>query len=254
MESGYLILPGFLPEDLVDGLAPEVDRWVDEGWRERSIAVCLSPGSQAPPPLMELELPSHGRLLTYEPLMRILDELMGTPFVFHHLHSDRHGDVTGSKPWHHDHEPNDRDDPDLLMVHALHYLGGLDGSVGHLVLLPGSHLEHADKRARAHLDTAALPGEIVVDRLPPGSTVLMNSALFHARRPSDIPGSGKPRYFVDASYCQVGALWRPVKPFWRHMLARARARALDLDGGRRPELFAERHFDEYTPAERSPSV
>jgi len=248
-ESGYLVLPGFLPASLVGRLLPEVDRWVDEGLRERSIAACLDPETHGTPPVLELELPAHGELLTHEPLMGVVSELMGPSFVFHHLHSDRHGEATGGKAWHHDHEPNDREDPSLLMVHALHYLGGLDPSVGHLAVLPGSHLEHASKQARAHLGTKELPGEAVIDRLPPGSTVLMNSALFHARRPApEGEGAPGPRYFVDASYCQTSARWHPVKPYWRHMLSRARE--LDLGGGRWPELFAERHFTEYTTTGR----
>ncbi|MFF8957343.1 phytanoyl-CoA dioxygenase family protein [Streptomyces sp. NPDC014894] len=247
-KSGYLVLPGLLPESLRDRLKPEVDHWVDEGLRSRSIAACLDPSPGAPPPpVMELELPAHGELLTHEPLMRVLSELMDDPFVFHHLHSDRHNPGMPGKPWHHDHEQNDASDPDLLMVHALHYLGGLDGTVGSLALLPGSHLEPRDKSALAHLGTDELPGEIVIDQLPPGTTLLINSALLHARRAAPSPSeSARPRYFVDASYCQTGARWRPVKPYWRQMLARARD--LELDGGRWPELFSERHFTEYVPS------
>jgi len=251
-ESGYLVLPGLLTGPLLDRLLPEVDRWVDEGLRDRSIAACVDPDRHGPPPVLELEMPAHGRLLTHEPLMEILSGLMGPSFVFHHLHSDRLGAATTGKPWHHDHEPNDQGDPDLLMVHALHYLGGLDRTVGSLAVLPGSHREHADKTARAHLGTDELPGEVVIDRLPPGSTVLMNSALFHARRPAR-RGPSRPRYFVDASYCQAGARWRPVKPYWRHMLTRARELGLD-GGGRWPELFAARHFTEYAAAERGASA
>ncbi|MFF1903645.1 phytanoyl-CoA dioxygenase family protein [Kitasatospora sp. NPDC058218] len=242
-DSGYLVLPGLLPASFRNRLVSEVDRWVDDGLRARSIASCVDPDTYDAPPVLELELPGHGELLTHPVLMRLLSELMGAPFVFHHLHSDRQSPGVTGKPWHHDYEPNDRSEPSLLMVHALHYLGGLDETVGSLAVLPGSHREPAGKTALAHLGTAELPGEVVIDRLPPGSTVLLNSALFHARRPA--PGKGdRPRYFVDASYCQVGARWRPVKPFWRRMLARARE--LDLGGGQWPELFADRHFTEYT--------
>ncbi|MDH6124999.1 phytanoyl-CoA dioxygenase family protein [Kitasatospora sp. GP82] len=242
-ESGYLVLPGLLSETLRNRLVPEVDRWVDEGLRARSIASCVDPVTHEPPPVMELELPGHGELLTHRLLMRALADLMGPSFVFHHLHSDRQSPDIAGKPWHHDYEPNDRADPSLLMVHALHYLGGLDKTVGSLAVLPGSHRESVGKTALVHLGTAGLPGEVVIDRLPAGSTVLLNSALFHTRRPAP-DGPGRPRYFVDASYCQVGARWRPVKPYWRQMLARARE--LNLDHGRWPELFADRHFTEYT--------
>ncbi|MEE1752721.1 phytanoyl-CoA dioxygenase family protein [Streptomyces sp. SP18CS02] len=242
--SGYLVLPGLLPASLQDRLVPEVDRWVDDGLRSRSIAVCLDPGSDGdPPPVMELELPAHGELLVHEPLLRIIADLMGAPFVFHHLHSDRHAPGAPGKPWHHDYEPNDLGNPDLVMVHALHYLGGLDGTVGSLTVVPGSHRRLRGRPAPAHLGTTELSGEVVIDELPPGSTVLINSALLHGRRPAPSPPGTLPRYFVDASYCQTGARWRPVKPYWRHMLATARA--IGLGRGQWPELFAEQHFTEY---------
>ncbi|MFE3873006.1 phytanoyl-CoA dioxygenase family protein [Kitasatospora sp. NPDC059146] len=244
LESGYLVLPGLLPEALRERLAPEVDRWVDEGLRARSIAACTDPRRNGPPPVLELELPAHGELLTHPPLLRALTGLIGRSFVFHHLHSDRQAPDLPGKPWHHDCEPNDGSDPSLLMVHALHYLTGLDERVGSLAVLPGSHRRTADKGAYAHHGTGELPGEVVLDRLPPGTTVLLNSALFHTRRPAPGGGPGRPRYFIDASYCQVGARWRPVKPHWRQMLARARE--LDLADGQWPDLFAEHHFTEYT--------
>ncbi|MFI8423724.1 phytanoyl-CoA dioxygenase family protein [Streptomyces sp. NPDC085479] len=187
-ESGYLVLPGLLPGSLLDRLVPEVDRWVNDGLRSRSIAACLGPGpDDEPPPVMELELPGHGELLAHEPLLRIIEDLMGAPFVFHHLHSDRHDPGAPGKPWHHDHEPNDRCDPGLTMVHALHYLGGLDGAIGSLTVVPGSHRRPWSRSGPAHLGTAALPGEVVVDALPPGSTVIINSALLHGRRPAPSP-------------------------------------------------------------------
>jgi hypothetical protein len=239
-ESGYLTLPGLIPENLCARLTPEVDRWVDEGLRERSIACCVAAAAHAIPPVMEFELPAHGELLTYRPLLSIVAGLLGADFVFHHLHSDRHGPAVPGKPWHHDYEPNDRHDRSLAMVHTLHYLNGLDPAMPSLVVLPGSHRRIASGKADlSALGTSPLDGEVVIDELPMGSTVILHSALFHARR-SPAAESGRRRYFVDASYCQLGARWRPVKPYWRHMLARARE--LGLDRGLTPELFADRHF------------
>ncbi|GAA2688161.1 phytanoyl-CoA dioxygenase family protein [Streptomyces lunalinharesii] len=240
-ELGYLVLPGFLPQDLVDQIKPEVDRWVDDGLRARSIDSVRNPEKFGVPPVMELELPVHGELITWSPLLGILDQLIGAPYVFHHLHSDRQAPDVPGKPWHHDYEHSTQDDLSATMIHALHYLEGLDAETSSLVVLPRSHRERADKAARAHLNTDSLAGEVVLEELPPGSTVVLHSALFHARRPrSDV--SGKPRYFVDASYCEVGRLWPPVKPYWRYMLRRARELNLAPD---RPELFAERNFSEY---------
>lgn len=160
---------------------------MDEGLRDRSIACSTGPEAGARPPVLELELPAHGELLVHPPLMTVLADVMGGAFAHHHLHSQRQGAGDSGKPWHHDHEPNDLGDRSLPMVHALHYLGGLDEAVGSLAVLPGSHREDVPKDFRAALGTTALPGEVVIDRLPHGSTVLINSAVFHARRPALSP-------------------------------------------------------------------
>lgn len=81
-ELGYLVLPDFLPSDLVARLESEVDRWIDTGLRARSIASCVDPESFGPPPVMELEMEAHGDLICYPPLMALLAQLMGPTFVF----------------------------------------------------------------------------------------------------------------------------------------------------------------------------
>ena len=243
-ECGYLTLPGFLPPDLVAGVKAETDRWVDDGLRARAIACCLDPEANGHPAVVEVEMPAHGGLVAYPPLLHMISSMVQGEIVFHHLHSDRQAPDLPGKSWHHDYEQNPRTDRTYGMIHALHYLDGLDPSSAALVVLPGSHRTIAAKSALASFGTESLPGEVVVDQLPPGSTVVLHSALFHARRASAV---GKPRYFVDASYCQVGTAWQPVKPYWRHVLRRGRE--LGLDEGR-PELFAERHFLEYTRPRR----
>ena len=110
------------------------------------------------------------------------------------------------------------------------------------MVLPGSHRTVAAKDAHSHLDTAPIEGEQVLDNLPRGSTVLAHSAVFHARRARP-DGVGKDRYFVDASYCQTGTLWPPVKPYWRHMLSRGRE--LGIGGQQWPNLFDEAQFSEF---------
>lgn len=241
-QDGYLVLPGFLDEALVSRLKPEVDRWVDEGLRARSIACAVDPDTNGLPPLMELEMPAHADLIAYPPLLTALTELLGPSFVFHHLHSDRQAPTLPGKPWHHDYEQRPQRDRTYAMVHALHYLDGLDAQTASLVVLPGSHHRVAAKDAYAHVGTERIDGERVLDALPPGSTVLAHSAVFHARRARP-DGVGKDRYFVDASYCQTGTRWPPVKPYWRRMLRRGRE--LGIGGQRWPHLFDEEHFEEY---------
>ncbi len=233
LRTGYLVLPGFLSAALLERLRPEVDRWVDEGLRAQSIACCLEENRGQLPPLLELEMPAHAELLALPALLQVLVDLLGPSFVFHHLHSDRHEPGVAGKAWHHDCETNSRNDPDLLMVHALHYLEGLDESVGSLVVLPGSHTERVAKAARP-IWHRCHPGR-GGDR-PPAARFDRAAALGALPRPPPVVvrdlGAGRRRYFVDASYCQTGALWRPVKPYWRYMLARAVTCSWTADSGR----------------------
>ncbi len=245
--DGFLVLPRFLPRDLVADVAAEVDRWVDTGLRVQAIAAAVDPDTHKVPDILEPDLPAHGELIAHKPLLEILEQLMGSRFVFHHMHSDRHEPNRPGKAWHHDYEQRVQSNRSHPMIHALHYLDGIDPDMAGLAVLPGSHLEVAEKTARAHLGTDVLPGEVFIEDLPPGSTVLLHSALFHARRAKP-QCPGRPRYFVDASYCQVGTLWPPVKPYWREMLNRARHNGLaDSD---RPDLFDEIHFSDYIKPEQ----
>ncbi|WP_327339454.1 phytanoyl-CoA dioxygenase family protein [Streptomyces sp. NBC_01324] len=248
-KEGFLVLPGFLPAALVERLVPEVDEWVEAGWRQKSIDACLRAEAE-PPRMVELDLEAHGELAVHPPLMDLLSNpaLLGESFVFHHLHSDRRTAGGAGKSWHHDYEQQPQEKRHLPMIHALHYIGGIQPELGGLAVLPGSHLEIAEKDARSHLGTDTLPGEVVIDDVPPGTTVVLHSALFHTRRAAAAPHADSgPRYMIDGSYCRTGALWPPVKPYWRQVLAVARARGL---GAGWPELFAERHFSEYERAER----
>lgn len=242
IQFGYRILPGFLPDHLVTRLKTEVDRWVDTGLRQKSIDCCTDPQAHGLPAVVELEMEAHGELVCHPPLMSLLTQMMGPEFAFHHLHSDRQPLEDRGKAWHHDYEQNPQSTRTHVMVHVLHYLDGLDEQSASLAVLPNSHHEVAEKTARAHLGTDKVPGEVVIDRLPRGSTVVLHSALFHARRPRR-DGPGRPRYMIDTSYCQTGTRWPPVKPYWRHILKRGRE--LGLDRGKWPELFEERHFAEY---------
>ncbi|WP_246150424.1 phytanoyl-CoA dioxygenase family protein [Streptomyces qinzhouensis] len=247
-EKGFLVLRGLLPAPFTERLKREVDHWVDSGLRQRSIDACLHPDRCPVPESVELELAAHGELAVFPPLLELLEEkeLLGPSFVFHHLHSDRRPAGAPGKAWHHDYEQRPQRHRRLPMVHALHYLQGLRPGMGALALMPGSHHEIAEKDARSGLGTAVLPGEVLISELPPGSTVLLHSALFHARRAGAAPAAGDPgRYMIDASYCRTGEPWPPVKPYWRRILAAGRG--LGLGQGRWDELFEERHFSAYEP-------
>lgn len=244
--EGFLVLPGLVPRDLAHAVEAETDRWVDDGHRAKSIQCVADPDNHGAPPLVEVEMSAHGQLLVYPELMAVIDQLIGPSFVFHHMHSDRQPPDLPGKPWHHDYEHPvkllDAESSRPPMVHALHYLDGLDEDTASLVVLPGSHHWTTPKDALSGFGEASLPGEVVIDELPPGSVVLCHSAVMHARRMKR-RHRPKDRYFVDASYCRTGAIWPPVKPYWRDILNRARRRGLAPD---RSDLFDDRHFCEYS--------
>lgn len=244
--DGYLILPGLIPCDLVERLKPEVDLWSDDGFREASIDAALS-GSTTGPSLIELEMPAHGELACLPDLMRVLEQLLGPSFAFHHMHSCRQDPDVESKPWHHDYEGLTSTSREGLMVHTLCYLNGLTVEVSPLVIVPGSHRRLATKQELVRLGTRRLDGEVVIDSLPPGSVVLAHSALWHARRKS--LNDSESRYFIDTSYCQAGFPCKPVKPYWRDILRRARE--LGLGGPTYQQLFDETAFVEYEAASGS---
>ena len=106
------------------------------------------------------------------------------------------------------------------MVHVFSwytkYFNGLNGTVGDLMAVPGSQKavisgippsfnNPDDKPQWGYGGPQDLPGQRIFGEgnpLPPGSAVIVHSALMHARRAK--PGFVNPRYFVDISYCQPG--------------------------------------------------
>jgi hypothetical protein len=209
------------------------------------------------------EMPHIGRLTWHPRIMAVLDRIMatwqpraewtlsgGTPpvieqpddparsrYVFHHINAARHDAGTPGLPWHHDYDQFPQTNRSHLEVHVLIYLNGLNGTVGDLMLVPGTHRSVASKRALWFMGWQPLPGAVVIDDLPPGAAVVMHSAMFHARiqKPG---GEGNPRYFLDCSYSQGGIRW-PSTYIGSHRLLRERHLA---EGGDRPWLFDESQF------------
>jgi hypothetical protein len=124
------------------------------------------------------------------------------------------------------------------MVHVFYYLNGLDGTVGDLLLVPGSHRFVVDRDALAFLGTSDIPGSVTVDNLPPGSVLVVHSAMWHARRAKP-GGEDRPRFFIDTSYCRSGIRW---PSYWvPGMLTDLRDRHIAA-GGQRAWLFDEDQF------------
>lgn len=238
-EMGYVTLPGFLPTQEVSQLKAEIDQWVQitkGGFNPYAEPKSSDQESRKP---MQLELPHHGELISHPALMPLLEQIMGPDFAYHHIHTARHDAGCTGVHWHHDYEQEPQTNRSHCMVHVFFYLNGLDGTIGDLMVLPRSQNLVCDRHLGMFGQTA-LPGTVVVDNLPPGSAVIVHSAVWHARREKP-GGEGKPRYFIDTSYCQAGIKWPCYGTRWHQMLDRAMELGLDR-GGKHAHLFDPAHF------------
>ena len=192
-QEGYLVFEGLLEYNLNERLKADVDRLMaDRQKGERPILMTYS----------ELGL------LTSEPSVvdRVADLMDGQKFTHHHIHARWQLPGEGGAEWHHDYAQTPQTNRSHLMVHVFMYMDGLNGEVGDLLVMPGTHKKVMNNDAFRQFQFEDLPGSRTVDNLATGSIVIVHSALQHARRPKSGRGVYK-RYFIDTSYCQAGILW-----------------------------------------------
>ena len=194
-ELGYMILPGFLDEEHRQRLRSDVDQLNADreakAWNEVPYLVSY---------------PELGLLTSHPPLMDHLHTLMGERFAMHHIHAVRQDAGNPGVNWHHDYEQYPQCNRSHTMVHVFFYLNGLNGEVGDLLLIPGSHKNVMERHSLGSFETSDLPGSICVNDVPHGTAIIVHSALFHARRAKP-GGEHNSRYFIDISYCQNGIKW-----------------------------------------------
>ncbi len=196
--DGYLVLESYFDPQHTQRIKDDIDRMMSNGLKPNAHHEIL------------MNYPELG-LLTSEPVIieRVSQLMGGTRFTHHHIHARWQAEGERGEPWHHDYEQLPQTNRSHLMVHVFMYLDGLNGEIGDLLLLPGSHKQTMDRRALYMFEYEDLPGSITLDTLAPGSIVILHSAILHARRPK--PGGGSyRRYFVDTSYCQDGILWSGI--------------------------------------------
>lgn len=228
--DGFIIRQDFFSESLMAPLRDELHWW----------------SLQSPRP-DAYTLPVHGGLIAHEPLMHIMQQLCGSDFRFHHLNTYYQVEGEPGVPWHNDFEqvtlPMPRKQANIIV---LFYPGGLRGEVGDLVVVPGSQHRMAAWDAYGFLGTSVLPGEVVIDRLTPGSAVICHTGLVHCRRPRS--GAG-PRYFADVSYVAGGTRWPATCQYdWRAMYRFCREHAYDRNG-RYAHLFQDHEFFDWQSAQ-----
>lgn len=220
-DQGYAVFPEFLDQAEIDTLKKAVDRH-----------------TAAEPKRHAYEYDEIGALIWHPRVAQLLDELMGGPYVFHHIHAARHDAGQKGVAWHQDYEQYPQTNRSHLMVHVFFYLDGLNGTIGDLLFVPGSQHHAVESQALRFLGDTDLPGSIAINDVPPGSVLIVHSALWHARRAKP-GGEGAPRFFIDASYCRSGVKW---PSYWADgMLGNLRERHIAA-GGDRPWLFDEEQF------------
>jgi ectoine hydroxylase-related dioxygenase (phytanoyl-CoA dioxygenase family) len=223
---GYVIRPGMIDPARAAAVAAEIDRWVE-----------------AEPRFDGRNIARYDRLcdLIVDPeTLAITDDVMGgDEFTFHHCHAARHDPGLPGIAWHHDYEQIPQTNRSHVQLHVLHYLDGLNGTVGDLLLLPKSHRAVMRRDALAFLGDQEIPGTVVLNDIPPGTVVFAHSALVHARRAQ--PGGGdRKRYFIDIAFMQAGVQWPSYgREGWRDTIRAMDAR---LHDPARPRLFDETAF------------
>ena len=167
--EGYLVFERFFNEDECAELKTDID-------------TLMQPSSPNTPRLYPVEMPRLGPLISHPRVMDVVTDVMGEGFAFHHLHASRQETGTPGVHWHQDYEQFPQSNRSHLMVHFFYYLNGLNGEIGDLLALPRSQGMVVGNDALRLLGETTLPGTVVIDNLPPGSAVLVHSALWHARR------------------------------------------------------------------------
>jgi len=225
---GYVIRPGMIDPERARAVAREIDRYVE-----------VEPKFDGRNVSKYDEL--CGLILDPETLAITDDVMDGAAFSFHHCHAARHDPGLPGIAWHHDYEQIPQTNRSHVQLHVLHYLDGLNGTVGDLLLLPKSHRRVMRRDALSFLGDEEIPGTVVVNDVPPGTVVFAHSALVHARRPR--PGGGdRKRYFIDISFMQAGVRWPSYgREGWRDTLTAMDRKYHMAD---RPKLFdADSFFD-----------
>lgn len=203
-QQGYLIFPEVITPEWCKLLRAEADT------KEARLPVYL---------------PEHSALISYDWFLSVTKKLMrGEKFAFHHMHSACHDPGMPDFPWHHDYEQYPQVNRDHTMIHFFIYLNGLNGTIGDLVVVPGTHMHVMGRYDYTGHGAGQMQGEVVINDLPEGSIVAIHSGLLHCRRAQ--PGGIEPRYLVDTSYCQHGTTWPAYKERgnWREILGHLRAK------------------------------
>lgn len=158
--------------------------------------------------------PTFIELVDHPAFISIARSLVGSDLLFHHGNGQAFPDGCPAKPWHHDYDGttlwNGTAGP---MIHLMGYPKGLKIGTGPLVVLPGSQRLSVGRRYPHQYGTRQLKGEIVITG-EPGLLVVINSALWHTRRPQ---ASAEIRPYFNFSYCEAGHQ-RPERAGYSEML------------------------------------
>ena len=146
-------------------------------------------------------------------LLEYAERLLGGCILLHHANGRAMKTEALPQEWHHDYDgPRPWEPSDPLMIHFMIYPAGLDSTNGPLMIVPGSHRRQVDRDYPRQYGVTTIEGTVELCG-GPGLVVVINSALWHARKkPAQLP-----RYDLNVSFCQPG-LRRPEREVWLTVL------------------------------------
>jgi ectoine hydroxylase-related dioxygenase (phytanoyl-CoA dioxygenase family) len=183
--EGYLVVPGALDPEQVEGLTESVDRVWETNREGPPVA-----GAEA---LHLLGFCGSDRrfleMLDHAATLPLVVDLLGWNIFMYHCHLDVHPPVVGERPpvwmWHQDGGIQSRDietDPrPRLSVKLAYFLTDLtEPGRGNFVVLPGSHLSNTLPRP-AEGEPIVDPADATPVLAAPGDAVLFDRRLWHRR-------------------------------------------------------------------------
>lgn len=207
---GYLVYPRFFPEGQCKSLCRALRQLSSHSQNSKSV----------------VPHPAFNALISHPAVLTIVKSILGDEFLFHHANGRELDAGYTAKSWHHDYDgARDKGAMGCSMVHLMCYPSGLSAESSPLVILPKSHLLSVDRAHPRQFGLGVLPGEVNLVG-EPGLLVVIDSALWHARR---CMTGLQHRFYFNFSYCRPG-LPRPERASYSHIIQSLRTTADEMLG------------------------
>lgn len=202
---GYLVYPEFFPQSQCKSFCRALRQLSAYSRNSKSV----------------VPHPAFNELISHPAIITIAKSILGDRFLFHHANGRELDTLDTSKSWHHDYDgARNGNAREGSMIHLMCYPSGLSPESAPLVILPKSHLVSVDRSYPCQFGISVLPNEVNLTG-EPGLLVVIDSALWHARRGT---AAQRRRTYFNFSYCRAG-LSRPERASYSHIIQSLRTTA-----------------------------